>query len=216
MSWANNRRGWQMTKKLMKSWKIWYASGLLSTVVEPERAKIEKYVLAAAARPIASLPLKTSKRVKAALLPLSFCNWQLCEIAKWETSYVSYKPSRPMSFSDENLTPLLFCSDQILHAVFFCLFKIFLLRIRWGESRSDAPCWRRRGTEGTCSPRRLLEFWRTQPASHRAPLEAHQPAVPAKISCLCRSTEGCSQSCVFLALPQCNQFPFRGSPSSWG
>ena len=71
-----------MTSMLMKSWKNWYASGLLTFITEPERAKIEKYFQATAVRAIASLPLKISKHVKAVLLPLPFWNWELCEIAK--------------------------------------------------------------------------------------------------------------------------------------
>lgn len=37
---SNNYCGWQITKKLMKSWKICYASELLSIITELERNKI--------------------------------------------------------------------------------------------------------------------------------------------------------------------------------
>lgn len=97
----------------------------------------------------------------------------------------------------------------------FCWFKISLLWIRWVESHSNAPCDGRRGMENINFPRCLLEVWRTQPALPSAVLEDHQPTVPGRTSSLCKSTEGCGQSCVFptfsyLIHAQCNQFPFWG------
>lgn len=68
----------------------------------------------------------------------------------------------------------------------FCWFSLILLWIRWELQRF--PLWWRRDTHCASSPGRLVELWRLEPMLCSALLEAHQPKVPARINCLCRST----------------------------